>query len=87
MWKNNKSTQNNESKFKEWLQCQPGKSKTNIIFEELYDTKVAYLKIMNQGTDEHDFLEKIEKSPKKPVWVNELSAVKSKGYSACPQQG
>ena len=45
------------------------------------------MKILNQGTDEHDFLEKIEKSPKKSVWVNELSAVKSKGYSACPQQG
>ena len=59
MKKSNENTQNDESKFKEWLQCQQGKSKTNIIFKETYDVIVAYLKILNQGTDGHDFPEKI----------------------------
>ena len=68
MEKNNENTQNNESKFREWLQCQQGKSKTNIIFKKTYDTIVAYLKIFNQGTDGHDFPEKIKKkSSKKSV--------------------
>ena len=61
MGKSNKNTQNDESKFREWLQCQQGKSKTNIIFKETYDAIVAYLKILNQGTDGHDFPEKIKK--------------------------
>ena len=61
MEKNNENTQNNESKFREWLQCHQGKSKTNIIFKKTYDTIVAYLKILNQGTDGHDFPEKIKK--------------------------
>ena len=61
MEKNNENTQNNESKFREWLQCQQGKSKTNIIFKKTYDAIVAYLKILNQGTDGHDFPEKIKK--------------------------
>ena len=39
-------------------------SKTNIIFKETYDTMVAYLKIQNQETDEHDFPEKIKKESK-----------------------
>ena len=68
MEKNNENTQNNESKFREWLRCHQGKSKTNIIFKRTYDTIVAYLKIFNQGTDEHDFPEKIKKkSSKKSV--------------------
>ena len=37
MGKNNENTQNNTSKFRVWLQCQQGKSKTNIIFKETYD--------------------------------------------------
>ena len=61
MEKNNENTQNNESKFREWLQCQQGKSKTNIIFKKTYDTIAAYLKILNQGTDGHDFPEKIKR--------------------------
>ena len=32
-----------------------------ILFSKKHDTKVAYLKTMNQGTDEHDFPEKIKK--------------------------
>ena len=58
MEKNNENTQNNDSKFREWLQV---KSKTNIILKETYHTIVAYLKILNQETDEHDFPEKIKK--------------------------
>ena len=61
MKKSNEKTQNNESKFREWLQCQQGKSKTNIIFKETYDAIVAHLKILNQGTDGHDFPEKNQK--------------------------
>ena len=64
MEKNNENTQNNESKFSEWLQCQQGKSKTNIIFKETYDKIVAYLKLLNQRTDGHDFPEKIKKESK-----------------------
>ena len=60
MEKNNENTQNNESKFREWLQCQQGKSKTNI-FKKTYDTILVYLKILNQGTDGHDFPDKIKK--------------------------
>ena len=61
MEKNNENTQNNESKFREWLQCQQGKSKTNIIFKKTYDAIVAHLKILNQEIDGHDFPEKIKK--------------------------
>ena len=61
MEKNNENTQNNESKFREWLQCQQGKSKTNIIFKETYDKIVAYLKLLNQETDGLDFPEKVKK--------------------------
>ena len=32
-----------------------------ILFSKKHDTKVAYLKILNQGTDGHDFPEKIKK--------------------------
>ena len=32
-----------------------------ILFSKKHDIKVAYLKIMNQGTDGHDFPEKIKK--------------------------
>ena len=66
MKKNNENTQNNESKFRKWLQCQQGKSKTNVIFKKTYAI-VAHLKILNQGTDGHDFPEKIKKSSKKSV--------------------
>ena len=38
-----------------------------ILFSKKHDTKVAYLKILNQGTDGHDFPEKIKKSSKKSV--------------------
>ena len=64
MEKNNENIQNNESKLREWLQCQQGKSKTNIIFKETYDKIVAYLKLLNQWTDRHDFPEKIKKESK-----------------------
>ena len=68
MEKNNENTQINELKFREWLQCQQGKSKTNIIFKKTYDTIVAYLKILNQGTYWHNFPEKVKKkSSKKSV--------------------
>ena len=39
-----------------------------ILFSKKHDTIVAYLKILNQGTDGHDFPEKIKKkSSKKSV--------------------
>ena len=62
--KNNENTENNDSKFREWLQCQQGESKTNVIFKETYNPIVAYLKILNQGEDGHDFPEKIKKESK-----------------------
>ena len=49
MEKNNENTQNNQSEFRKWLQCQQGKSKTNIIFKKTYDAIVAHLKILNKG--------------------------------------
>ena len=61
MGKINENTQNNGSKFREWFQYQEGKSKTNLIFKETFDTIVAYLKILNQGADGHDFPEKTKK--------------------------
>ena len=70
MEKNNENTQNNESKFREWLQCQQGKSKTYIIFKESYDKLVAYLKLLNQGTDGHDFPEKTERKESKEISMN-----------------
>ena len=70
MEKNNENTQKNESKFRECLQCQQGKSKPNIIFKKTYDTIVAYLKIFNQGTDGHDFPEKIKKKEFKEISMN-----------------
>ena len=64
MGKNNENTQNNESKLKEWLQYQQGKSKANLVLKETYDTIVAYMKILNQGIDGHYFPEKIKKESK-----------------------
>ena len=58
MGKINENIQNNWSKLREWFQYQQGKNKTNLIFKETYDTIMAYLKILNQGTDGHDFPEK-----------------------------
>ena len=42
---------------------------------------LVYLKILNQGKDGDDFPEKIKKESKEISMNNELSAVKSKGYS------
>ena len=59
-------SQNSENGFN----ASNGKSKTNIIFKETYDAIVAYLKILNQGTDGHDFPEKKFKKESKETSMN-----------------
>ena len=60
MEKNNENTRNNESKFRDF-NVSKVKGKQILFSKKTYDTIVAYLKILNQGTDGHDFPEKIKK--------------------------
>ena len=60
MEKNNENTRNNESKFRDF-NVSKVKGKQILFSKKTYDTIVAYLKILNQETDGHDFPEKIKK--------------------------